>query len=124
MGGGPENGSLTCEEFINDILMNTPYIEENEHDFEDKMTKVEVKKLEVGEKENKDVDMDMEPELEVKDIENEVEVNNDDVELIIEMDESEYAQVEIDLTMQKVSNILVTFYISLSFISLDLFSYK
>lgn len=36
MGGGPENGSLTCEEFINDILIDTPYVD-------NKMTQVEVK---------------------------------------------------------------------------------
>lgn len=66
--------------------------------------------------------MDMEPKLEVKEIgvkvmENEVENNNDDVSMIRDMVESGYAQVEIDLTMRKVCNLVVPFYISLLFIS-------
>lgn len=50
VGGGPEDVSHTCEEFINGILINTPY-------FEVKEPEVEVKEHEVEEKENEAVDM-------------------------------------------------------------------
>ncbi|CAH1441522.1 unnamed protein product [Lactuca virosa] len=100
VGGGPEDMSLTYEKFINDILINTHYVE-------DKMTENEEKETEVEEKENelwtwRWILSSRVKKAEVKVIENEVEDNNDDVGMIRDMVESGYAQAKINLTMQKV----------------------